>query len=148
MRKKKYCYDYPHPAVTVDLVIIAGNENDREILLIKRKHEPYEGMWALPGGFVDENEDLIDAAMRELKEETGIDNVALEQIGAFGKPGRDPRGHTVDVAYLAQINSIVEVNAGDDAADAKWFLVDNLPKLAFDHEIIIEKANAQLNFDK
>ena len=140
MIKKKYCYDYPRPAVTVDLIIISETDASQKILLIERKNQPFKGMWALPGGFVDENEDLPDAAMRELKEETDIDNVSLIQIGAFGKPGRDPRGHTVAVAFMAQVNHKIPVNAGDDASNVQWFPIEKLPNLAFDHKEIIEKA--------
>jgi len=138
MNRKKYCYDYPRPAVTVDLIVLAEKEKDIKILLIKRKHEPFKGMWALPGGFVDENEDLPDAALRELKEETGIENAKLLQIGTFGKPGRDPRGHTVAVVYLAKVNENIVFNAGDDAAEANWFFFGKIPNLAFDHNEIVD----------
>ena len=138
MNAGKYCYNYPRPSVTVDLVLIAENSLDKEILLIERKHDPFKGMWALPGGFVDENEDLYDAAYRELKEETGIENVVLTQFGAFGKPGRDPRGHTVSIGFTALLNSQVNATAGDDASSAKWFSINDLPDLAFDHKEIIE----------
>jgi len=140
MNSKKYCYDYPRPSVTVDLVLIAENDSDKKILLIERKQEPFKGMWALPGGFVDENEDLRDAAFRELKEETGIENVTLKQFGAFGKPGRDPRGHTIAIGFMALLPSKINAIAGDDAARAKWFSIKKLPDLAFDHEEIIENA--------
>jgi len=140
MSSAKYCYDYPRPAVTVDLILIAGKKSDRKILLIERKNNPFKGMWALPGGFVDENEDLIDAAIRELKEETGVEHVPLTQTGAFGKPGRDPRGHTVSIAFMAVLDDTINVKAGDDAKNAQWFSIDNLPELAFDHKEIVEKA--------
>ena len=112
----------------------------KKILLIERKHDPFKGMWALPGGFVDENEDLNDAACRELKEETGIENIKIMQFGAFGKPGRDPRGHTVAIGFMAILPSTINVTAGDDAAQAMWFSVNKLPDLAFDHDEIIKKA--------
>ncbi|MDR2927839.1 MAG: NUDIX hydrolase [Cytophagaceae bacterium] len=137
---KRYCYDYPKPSVTADIVVIADKGCERKVLLIKRKYSPCEGMWALPGGFVDENEDLITAALRELKEETGIENVTPVQIGAFGKPGRDPRGHTISIGFMTVIPDIVEAGAGDDAANAEWFSINNLPELAFDHNDIINKA--------
>ena len=140
MNEKKYCYDYPRPSVTVDLVLISESAPDKKILLIKRKQEPFKGLWALPGGFVDENEDLQDAALRELKEETGIENVTLTQFAAFGKPGRDPRGHTVSIGFKALLPSIINAVAGDDAASAKWFSVKKLPELAFDHGGIIGRA--------
>ena len=100
--------------------------------------------WALPGGFVDENEDIKDAALRELKEETGIVGLDLIQVGAYGKPGRDPRGHTVSVVYTAILDSEPEYQAGDDAAEAGWFTIDELPGLAFDHEEIITDAARML----
>ena len=140
MSSGKFCYDYPRPSVTVDLVLFAKNGCNKKILLIERKHEPFKAMWALPGGFIDENEDLYDAACRELKEETGVEDVPLTQFGAFGKPGRDPRGHTVSIAFTATLDNTVETRAGDDASNAKWFSIDNLPELAFDHKEIIEKG--------
>ena len=146
MSGKKYCYDYPKPSVTTDMVVVAGN-NPRKVLLIKRGIEPFKGMWALPGGFIEENEDLFDAALRELKEETGLENVVPVQIGVFGKPGRDPRGHTIAVAYMAMLPEPVSVSAGDDAENASWFPIDNLPELAFDHDEIIAKAILQLKVE-
>lgn len=136
----EYRYQYPRPAVTVDLVIFAGNGNDRKVLLIQRARDPYMGLWAFPGGFVDENEDLVAAAERELYEETGIKGMNLLQIGAFGKPFRDPRGHTVTIAFMAVLSHQISVIAGDDAANAQWFLLSDLPKLAFDHSDILNKA--------
>ena len=146
MTEKNYCYDYPKPSVTTDMVVVAGN-NPRKVLLIKRGIEPFKGMWALPGGFVEENEDLLIAALRELKEETGVENVVPVQIGAFGKPGRDPRGHTIAIAYLAILPKIVKTSAGDDAENANWFPIDELPELAFDHDEIIAKAVGQLEME-
>ncbi len=138
-----YQYEYPRPSVTADVVLLAGNKGDQSILLIQRAHAPYKDMWALPGGFVDENENLPDTAARELLEETGIEHICLKQIGAFGKPGRDPRGHTITIAYLGIIPDRVLTIAGDDAKLAMWFQLNELPPLAFDHHEIIEAA---LNF--
>ena len=137
-----YHYQYPRPAVTTDIVVLAGNEEMQKILLIQRARDPYKDMWALPGGFVDENEDLVDAACRELKEETGLVAGELKQIGAFGKPFRDPRGHTISIGFLALLEEIKPVTAGDDAAKARWFLLNELPPLAFDHGDIIKEALA------
>ena len=124
--------------VTVDVVVF--NENRNEILLIKRKNNPFKDCWALPGGFVDENEDLEEAAKRELKEETNVTVSEFIQIGAFGKPGRDPRGHMVSIAFSAQLTSQQDIKPLDDAKEVKWFFINNLPKLAFDHEEIINKV--------
>ncbi len=127
--------------VTVDVVLWRASVSGGHIVLIQRKNPPFENQWALPGGFVDENEDLPDAARRELLEETGIRVNHIEQLKAFGKPRRDPRGHMVSVAFLARMSDEnVQPQAADDAADAKWFLVNDLPKLAFDHAEIISFA--------
>jgi 8-oxo-dGTP diphosphatase len=131
---------FPRPALTVDLVIFAG-EMPREVLLIRRRQPPFANWWALPGGFVEENEPLEATARRELKEETGIDVADFIQIGAFGDPGRDPRGWTVTVAYLAWVDrQQMTLLAGDDAADAQWHSLADLPPLAFDHAMIIQQA--------
>jgi len=126
--------------VTVDAVIFRKTKGDHELLLIKRKNDPFKGKWALPGGFVDEGEDLIVAAQRELLEETGLKVTQLEQLGAFGKPGRDPRQHTVSIAYTGFSEENAEVSGADDADEAKWFSVKNLPELAFDHSDIVTLA--------
>ena len=130
--------------VTVDICLIRKGV-DIEILLIKRKKQPFQGSWALPGGFVDEGEDLEDAAKRELMEETGVNAPTLLQLKAFGKPGRDPRHHTVAVAFIASTGIDVIATAGDDAAEAQWFRLDALPELAFDHDEIIEFAKTRLS---
>lgn len=122
--------------VTVDAVILRKS-GDYELLLIKRKNEPFKDCWALPGGFVDENEDLKSAAIRELEEETQIKVGDLEQIGAFGKPFRDPRGHMVSVAYFGIVPENTIAVAADDAKETGWFSVKDLPKLAFDHLDIV-----------
>lgn len=137
---RQYCYPFPRPAVTVDVACFAAGGGRAHVLLIQRSHEPYAGRWALPGGFVDEHEALEAAALRELREETGLDGVAVEQFGAYGDPGRDPRGHTVTVAFLAVLASRAAVLGADDATDARWFPIDALPPLAFDHDRIIADA--------
>jgi 8-oxo-dGTP diphosphatase len=121
--------------VTVDVLVI--NKNTNEILLIKRLNEPYKDYWALPGGFVDENEDLEQAARRELFEETNVETSEMSQVGAFGKPNRDPRGHMVSIAYQTYLIENQIVKAKDDAKEIRWFSIKNLPELAFDHLEII-----------
>ncbi|HEY8078118.1 MAG TPA: NUDIX domain-containing protein [Labilithrix sp.] len=115
-----YTYPFPRPAVTCDVVVFTIRGDDLVVLLVKRKDDPYKGAWALPGGFVDENEPLDRAALRELQEETGVSGVRLEQLGAFGDPGRDPRGHTVTVAWVTFLVAEAAILAGDDAAEAQW----------------------------
>jgi 8-oxo-dGTP diphosphatase len=115
-----YTYPYPRPAVTADVVAFAMRADDLAVLLIRRKDEPFKGAWALPGGFVDENESLERAAARELYEETGLTGLRMEQLGAFGDPGRDPRGHTVTVAYVSFLMTEKKITAGDDATAAEW----------------------------
>lgn len=126
--------------VTVDVVLFKKYLNISQILLIKRKNEPFRDYWALPGGFVDENEDLEIAAKRELREETSIDLNQLTQIKAYGKPFRDPRSHMVTVAFWAEVGEGVIGEAADDAKELKWFNIDDLPQLAFDHFDIITDA--------
>ena len=139
---------YEKPALTVDIVVVDPGEDRHTVLLIRRKHPPFEGRWALPGGFVDPHEPLEDAARRELLEETGIAPARLEQLHTFGAPGRDPRGWTVSVAYLAILNEgeaqILNPHAGDDAADVGWFDLLAPPPLAFDHAEILAHAGKAL----
>lgn len=124
--------------VTVDVLVI--NIASNEILLIKRLNDPYKNCWALPGGFVDENEDLEQAARRELFEETNIETDKMIQIGAFGKTYRDPRGHMISIAYQTHFVKNQTVQAKDDAKEVKWFSLNNLPELAFDHLEIINST--------
>ncbi len=115
-----YSYPYPRPAVTCDAVVFTMRADDLGVLLVQRKDEPFKGRWALPGGFVNENESLERAVARELSEETGISGAKLEQLGAFGDPGRDPRGHTITIAYLTFLFAEAKITAGDDAAAVEW----------------------------
>ncbi len=141
-----YTYEYPRPALTVDCIIF-GWDGTRElkVLLIQRGNEPYKGQWAFPGGFVDMDEDLETAALRELEEETGMKDVFIEQLFTFGAPNRDPRGRVVSVAYFALVNlNEHKIAAADDADDAQWFAVKELPDLAFDHKKIMAAATARL----
>jgi 8-oxo-dGTP diphosphatase len=141
---KQYCYDYPRPALTVDLVIVSRT-NPPQVLLIRRRHAPFAGKWALPGGFVDEGESLEDAARRELLEETGVAVKELEQLYTFGDPGRDPRGWTIAVAYLARVDpATVKLRAADDAEEVGWHSLSKPPPLAFDHAKILACARRRL----
>lgn len=136
-------YDYPRPALTVDVVALQGTGALRRLLLVRRGQEPFAGLWALPGGFVDEFESLEHAARRELAEETGlVAGEGMRQAGAFGDPGRDPRGWTVSVAFLLELEDGHggDVRGGDDAAEAAWHRLDALPPLAFDHDRIVAAA--------
>src|SRR5690606_23703965 len=126
--------------LTVDAVIFKKDRNLVEILLIRRGREPYKGNWALPGGFVETDEDLPDAAASELLEETGVQAGKMEQLGAFGKPGRDPRQRTVSNAFLGFADAGTAIMAGDDADRAEWFGIEDLPETAFDHAEIIASA--------
>jgi 8-oxo-dGTP diphosphatase len=126
--------------VTVDVVAIAQGDKQGEVLLVQRKHDPFQGSWALPGGYLDLDEELEDAAARELREETGVEPGKLQEIGTFGAIGRDPRGRTVTVAFLASMDNRPSPRAGDDAAEAKWFPIDSLPDMAFDHAEILKTA--------
>ena len=143
--EKKYCYDYPHPAVTTDIVIFTIREAQLKVLLVKRKGEPYRAKWALPGGFVNPDENLRQSAERELAEETGVSDVFLEQLYTFGDPGRDPRERIITVAYYALIPSDkIELKAATDAEAVGWFAMDEVPELAFDHVKILNKAKQRL----
>jgi 8-oxo-dGTP diphosphatase len=129
-------YDYARPALTADVAAFRAGAAGSELLLVRRGAPPFAGMWALPGGFVDEGEPLVHAALRELREETGLAPTgALELVGAYGDPGRDPRGWTVTVLYGVRLGGGEPSgpSAGDDAAEAEWHPVGSLPDLAFDH---------------
>ncbi|MGD2176526.1 MAG: NUDIX hydrolase [Anaerolineae bacterium] len=138
--------DYTHPALTVDVVLFAQRQGDLQVLLIRRQKPPFEGAWAFPGGFVNVGESLEEAALRELEEETGIRAVHLEQLRAFGNPDRDPRGHVVTVTHLALMpaDAAPQAQAGNDAAQARWWPVHDLPPLAFDHADILDYALKRL----
>ena len=141
----KYEYEYARPAVAADIVVLSLDD-DPQVLLIQRRDEPFQGCWALPGGFVDPDETLAQAAARELHEETSVRGVHLEQLGAFGDPGRDPRGWVVTVAFLARVDrATVKPQSGDDAAAVGWHPLSRLPKkLAFDHDKVLARARARL----
>lgn len=131
-------------AITVDAVIFKDLKSLSNILLIKRKNEPFKNSWALPGGFLEENESLKAGARRELLEETGVDVENLNQLKTYGKIGRDPRGRTVSIAFIGIVDKELKIKAGDDANEVNWFKLDELPDLAFDHSEIINDARKYL----
>lgn len=143
-----YTYEYPRPALTVDVVTFSLRDERLQVLLIQRLDAPYAGMWALPGGFVQMDESLEVAAERELYEETGVENIYLEQLYTYGDPQRDPRGRVVTIAYFALVPSDKPVRSegGSDAGKACWFAVDELPDLAFDHGDIVQYALQRLRY--
>ncbi len=135
-----FTYNYPHFALTVDAVIFSKSDAGLNVLLIRRAHEPFKDRWAFPGGYVNIDEVIDNAVYRELLEETNMSNVSLKRFDIFDAIDRDPRERTVSVIYYGFINGSKEsIKAGDDAKDAKWFPVNNLPELAFDHSIILKK---------
>ena len=139
MSKGAYTYEYPRPALTADCVVFCKDSDGLSVLLIERANEPFKGCWAFPGGFMDMDENAEECARRELKEETGLEVRAMRQLGAFTDVNRDPRGRTVSIAYYAVIEK-TEVKGSDDAAQARWFPIDSIPSLAFDHEKILAMA--------
>lgn len=135
-----FTYNYPRPCVTTDCLIFRKIGDIWHVLLIERGNEPFKGCWALPGGFLEMEEDLDTCAARELQEETGLTGIELHQLYAFGAPNRDPRHRTISVAYWGIDNSKQQAVGSDDAAEAQWFALEKLPSLAFDHEQILQKA--------
>ncbi len=133
---------FRNPALTVDGIVLVRRPRPggarHHVLLVERANDPFAGTWALPGGFVDYGEDPDHAVAREIAEETGLQGLPLRQFRAFGDPGRDPRGHTVTIVYVAEVvGEPPRVQGGDDAAEARWFPIDQLPEMAFDHERIL-----------
>ena len=139
-----FTYDYPRPGLTTDAVVVRP-EPQPQVLLVRRRGEPFKDMWALPGGFLDEHEDLDACVRRELAEETGLTGVELHPLANFSRPGRDPRGWTVSAAYVGLAPAGAEPVAGDDAAEVRWFELAALPPLAFDHAEIVAAALAWLH---
>ncbi|HUW06012.1 MAG TPA: NUDIX domain-containing protein [Williamwhitmania sp.] len=139
--KGQYCYDYPRPAVTTDCAIFGFDAGELKVLLIERGIEPFKGRWALPGGFLNMDENADDCARRELMEETGVENLFIEQLYTFSDVNRDPRGRVITVAYYALIKLLdYRIEAGDDAGKAQWFPISKVPLLAFDHDHIFRVA--------
>jgi len=136
-----FTYQYPRPAVTVDAILVSPQNS---VLLIERGREPFKGKWALPGGFIEMDEELETACQRELEEETGLKVGELKQFKAFGSVDRDPRHRTISVLFYAFTDAELLACAGDDAANAQWFLLNQLPELAFDHQQILEEFKAEI----
>lgn len=137
--QKKYCYKYPHPAVTTDCVIFCFDGKELNVLLVQRGVDPFKGAWAFPGGFLQMDESAEECALRELKEETQLTPEHLEQFHTFTDVNRDPRERVISIAYFALVKKS-EVTGGDDASQAKWFKLNDVPRLAFDHDFIFRKA--------
>ena len=135
---------YPRPSLTVDILTLRYHQSQLEILLIKRSKSPFKNDYALPGGFVDQGERSLDAAQRELKEETGVDVSDMIEVGIADRPDRDPRGWVVSTLFIALISNHTVVQAGDDAQDVQWFRLDQLPTLAFDHSDLIDQGMEKL----
>lgn len=136
-----YTYQYPRPSVTVDAILISKQNS---VLLIQRGGEPFKGLWALPGGFIEMDESLEAACHRELEEETGIRVGEIIQFKAYGSVDRDPRGRTISVVFYSFQDEESVPTAGDDAANAQWFPIDQLPELAFDHQQILDEFKAEI----
>ena len=143
MEENMYCYKYPHPAVTTDCVIFGFDGERLQVLLVERGIEPYKGKWAFPGGFLKMDETAEEGALRELREETGLERAYIQQFHTFSDPHRDPRERVITIAYYALVK-IQEVHGGDDAASARWFPLSEIPSLAFDHDYILRMATQRL----
>lgn len=146
----QYCYDYPRPSVTVDIILFTFTDDDLQVLLIERKHPPFAGAWALPGGFVEQDEDLDNAALRELAEETNVSDLYLEQLYTFGQPDRDPRTRVITVSYFALLSADqaarLDIRGQSDAKEVCWWSMYGLPDLAFDHARILQYALQRLRW--
>ena len=144
MEDFQYHYKYPHPSVTTDCVIFGFDGESVKVLLIERGGEPYKGCWAFPGGFLEMDESAEEGAKRELMEETGLTTPFVKQFHAFSAPDRDPRERVLTIAYYSLVR-LSEVKGMDDARQAKWFPLNEVPKLAFDHEEMLQVAKEEIN---
>jgi 8-oxo-dGTP diphosphatase len=143
-----FTYEFPRPCVTVDAVIFSKPETGLKFLLIRRANEPFKEMWALPGGFVEMDETLEEAINREVKEEIGLSGIQFKQLHTFSAVNRDPRHRTISTVFTGFVKKeLVTPEAGDDASEAAWFAADNLPPLAFDHNLIIAMAVEKIGKD-
>ncbi len=144
--KGKYVYDWPRPMVTADAAVFTFSGDRVRVLLINRGNEPFKGQWALPGGFVGMDEELEDAVVRELAEETGLTGIQLKQMRTYGRVGRDPRGRMITIVFMGiATEGQTEIKAGDDAAQAQWFDIEKLPEdMSFDHDEVVRFAIAKL----
>lgn len=142
MGNNKFCYEYPHPAVATDCICFARVQGKNYVLLIERGHEPYKGFWAFPGGFMEINETAEECVRRELKEETGLEVGEVHQFHTFTTVERDPRERVISIAFYTEVEGTPIVHGGDDAARARWFALDELPPLAFDHADMLQRAMA------
>ena len=143
MEEKKYSYKYPHPSVTTDCIIFGFDGGKLKVLFVERGLESYKGRWAFPGGFVKMDESCEEGALRELEEETALKGTYVQQFHTYSDPNRDPRERVITVAFFALVR-IQEVEAGDDANKAQWFAIDEVPQLAFDHDVILRDALKRL----
>ena len=146
MEEYRYHYKYPRPSVTTDNVIFGFDGERLKVLLIERGDQPFQGCWAFPGGFLEMDESADEGAKRELMEETGLTAPFVKQFHTFSTPDRDPRGRVLTVAYYALVR-MSEVKGMDDAVQAKWFALDEIPKLAFDHDEILRVAKEEISKD-
>lgn len=146
MEEQKFTYQYPHPAVATDCVVFGFDGKKLKVLLIRRGVEPFKDMWAFPGGFLRMDETAEQCALRELVEETGLELSQMKQLGVFSDVNRDPRERVISVAFYALAKSS-EVRGGDDAAIAKWFAIDDVPHLAFDHDYILRQSMRKIKED-
>jgi 8-oxo-dGTP diphosphatase len=149
-KKGKYVYEWPRPMVSVDAAVFTFSGKRAKLLLINRGNEPFKGQWALPGGYIEIDEELEDAVVRELQEETGLSNVPMEQMRTFGRCGRDPRGRQITIVFMGVAEKKqTKAKPGDDAAKAKWFDIEKLPKnMAFDHNEVTRFAIARFKKKK
>lgn len=146
MEGQQYTYKYPRPAVTTDCVVFGFDGRELKVLLIERGNEPYKGCWAIPGGFLNMDENATQGALRELAEETGLILEHIKEFGAFTEVGRDPRDRVISIAFYALAKKS-DVKGGDDAAKAQWFGLNEVPRLAFDHDQMLRKAMQKLKED-